>query len=36
MRIGEIASSAKYLMDERFQNYQFLEQNFGFLNWKKF
>ena len=31
--IGEIASSAEYQMDEKLQNFKFLEQNFGFLNW---
>ena len=35
MRIGRIASSAEYWMDEQFQNFQFLEPNFGFPNWKK-
>ena len=29
MRIGKIASGAEYRMDERFQNCQFLELNFG-------
>ena len=35
MRIGKIASSAAYRMDEQFQNFQFLEPNFDFPNWKK-
>ena len=35
MRMGKIASSAEYLMDEQFQNCKFLEPNFDFLNWKK-
>ena len=35
MRMGKIASSAEYRMDEQFQNCQFLEQNFDFLNWRK-
>ena len=26
MKIGEIASSTEYRMDEQFQNYQFLEK----------
>ena len=34
MRIGEIASSTEYRMDEQFQNCQLLEPNFGFPNWK--
>ena len=34
MRNGKIASSAEYLMHEQFQNCQFLEPNFGFLNGK--
>ena len=34
MRIGKIANSAKYRMDEQFVNYQFIEPNFGFLNVK--
>ena len=34
MRIGKIASSAEYRMDEQFQNCQFLEPNFDFPNWK--
>ena len=34
MRIGEIASSTEYRMDEQSQNYQFLASNFGFRNWK--
>ena len=33
MRIDKIVSSAKYRMDEQFQNWQFLEANFGFPNW---
>ena len=33
MRIGKIASSAKYSIDEQFQNFQFLQPNFGFSNW---
>ena len=32
MRIGKIASSAKYRMDEQFQNCQFLEPNFDSPN----
>ena len=35
MRIGKIAGSAKYQMDEEFQNCQSLEPNFDFPNWKK-
>ena len=35
MRIGNIASSAEYRMDEQFQNFQFLEPNLDFPNWKK-
>ena len=35
MRIGKIASSAEYRMNEQFQNCFFLEPNFGFRNWKK-
>ena len=34
MRIGKIASSVEYRMDEQFQNCQFLEPNFDFPNWK--
>ena len=34
MRIGKMASSAEYRMEEQFQNYQFLEPNFGFPNWE--
>ena len=34
IRIGKIASSAKYRMDDQFQNFLFLEPNFGFPNWK--
>ena len=34
MRIGKIASSAKYRMDEQFQNCQFFEPNFDFPNSK--
>ena len=34
MRVGKTASSAEYQMDEQFQNWQFLEPNFGFPNWK--
>ena len=33
MRIGKIASSAEYRMDEKFQSCQFLEPNFDFPNW---
>ena len=36
MRIGKIASSAEYRMDELFQNCRFLEPNFDFSNWKIF
>ena len=36
MRIGEIASSAEYRMDEHCKICQFLKSNFGFSNWKKF
>ena len=36
MRIGVIASSAEYRIDEQFQNLPILELNFNFLNWKKF
>ena len=36
MRIGKIASSAEYRMDEKFKNCQFLELNFGFQNQKFF
>ena len=32
MKIGEIASSAEYRTEKRFQNWQFLENNFGFRN----
>ena len=32
MRIRKIASSAEYRMDEQFQDFAFLEPNFGFLN----
>ena len=35
MRIGKIASSAEYRIDEQFQKCQFLEPNFDFLNLKK-
>ena len=35
MRIGKIASSAEYRMDKQFQNFQLLEPNFDFSNWKK-
>ena len=35
MRIGKIVSSAEFRMDEQFQNFQFLEPNFDFPNWKK-
>ena len=34
MRIGEIATSAEYQMDEQFRSRQFLGANFGFPNWK--
>ena len=34
MRIGEIASSVEYRMDEQFENCQFLEPNFDFTNSK--
>ena len=34
MRIGKIASSAEYRMDEQFQNCQFFEPNFDFPNLK--
>ena len=34
MRIGKIATSAKYQMDEESQNCQFLEPNYGFPNFK--
>ena len=34
MRIGEIASSTEYWMDEEFQNCQYLESKFAFPNWK--
>ena len=34
MRIDKIASTAKYGMDEKFQNCSFLEANFGFTNCK--
>ena len=34
MKIGKIACSAKYRIDEHFVNCQFLEPNFGFPNWK--
>ena len=36
MRIGKIASSAEYRMDELFQNCRFLEPNFDFSNWNNF
>ena len=36
MRIGKIANSAEYRMDEQFVNCQFLEPNFGFPNEKNF
>ena len=32
MRIVKIASSAKYGMDEQYQNCRFLQSNFGFSN----
>ena len=35
MRIGKIAHGAEYQMDEKFQNFQILDPNFGFPNWKK-
>ena len=35
MRIGKIASSVEYRIDEQFQNCQFLEPNFDSSNWKK-
>ena len=34
MKIGKIASSAEYQMNEQFQNCQFSELNFVFPNWK--
>ena len=34
IRIGKIASSLEYRMDEQFQNCQFLEPNIDSLNWK--
>ena len=34
MRIGKIASSAEYRMDEQFKNGQFWEPKFGFPKWK--
>ena len=36
MRIGNIASSAEYRMDERFQNLPIFEVNFWFSKLKKF
>ena len=36
MRIGKIASSAEYRMDEQFQKCQFLEPNFDFPHRNKF
>ena len=37
IRIGEIASSAEYRMDEHFQNLQIIGAKFWFsVNWKKF
>ena len=35
MRIGKIASSAEYRMDEQFKNCQFLKPNFDFYKLKK-
>ena len=35
MKIGKIASSAEYRMDELLQHCQFLQLNFGLGNWKK-
>ena len=35
MRIGKFASSAEYLMDEQFQNYQFSKSHFWFSKFKK-
>ena len=32
MRIGKIASSAEYQMDEEYQNCEFFEPNYGFPN----
>ena len=32
MRIGEVASSVEYRMNEQLQN----SPNFGFTNWRKF
>ena len=34
LRFGRIASSAEYRIDEKFQNWQFLESHFDFSNWK--
>ena len=34
MRIGKIASSVEYRMDEQFHNWKFLEPNFGYPNYK--
>ena len=34
MRIGKISSSTEYRMDDQLQNWQFLESNLGFSNWK--
>ena len=34
MRMSKIASSAEYQMNEKFQNCQFLEPNFDFINLK--
>ena len=34
MKIGKIARSVKYRMDEQFQNCQFSKTIFDFLNWK--
>ena len=31
---GQIWELAKFRMDEQFQNCQFSQPNFGFLNWK--
>ena len=31
---GQIVSSKECRMDGQFQNWQFLEPNFGFANWK--
>ena len=32
MRIGKIASSPEYWIDEKFHNFKFLVKNFGFPN----